>query len=145
MNWKSEAIERLTKYTAMAQAVENIPKEISRLVCSVQELHGRKIEKVGGKKLPGPGDDVLIDNIIKRQELNQAYENAKVWVDTTDCALSVLNEEERKILERMYITPQRGVLGQLCTELGVEQSSIYRKRDQALYRFTIALYGALES
>lgn len=145
MNWKNEAIERLTKYSAMIQAVENIPREIDRLACSVQELHGRKIEKTRTAKNAGPGDDVLIGNIIKRQELTHIYENAKIWVDTTNCALSVLNAEERKILERMYISPQRGIVGQLCTELGVEQSSIYRKRDQALYRFTIALYGAAES
>ena len=30
----------------------------------------------------------------------------------------------------------------LCEQLGVEQSSVYRKRDGALYRFTLALYGA---
>ena len=31
MNWKNEAIERLNKYTAMKQAVENIPLEINLL------------------------------------------------------------------------------------------------------------------
>ena len=56
-------------------------------------------------------------------------------------ALSALTHEEELILRRMYICPQRGSVNMLCNELGVEQSSIYRKRDAALYHFTIALYG----
>jgi hypothetical protein len=32
-------------------------------------------------------------------------------------------------------------MDRLCQELDLEQSSIYRKRDQALRRFTTALYG----
>ncbi len=141
MNWKNEAIERLTRYSAMAQAVENIPKEITRLERSIQELRGCDPAKAPSAKNPGPRDDVLIGNIIKRQELNDSYENAKIWVDTTQQALSVLNAEEKTILTKMYVTPERGVVNQLCLALGVEQSSIYRKRDQALYRFTMALYG----
>ena len=141
MNWKNEAIERLTRYSAMAQAVENIPKEITRLERSIQELRGCDPAKAPSAKNPGPRDDVLIGNIIKRQELSDSYENARLWVDTTQQALSVLNAEEKTILTKMYVTPERGVVNQLCLALGVEQSSIYRKRDQALYRFTMALYG----
>lgn len=141
MNWKNEAIERLNKYTAMVQAVENIPKEIDRLESSVQGLRAVKQHSGGGSRQPGPKDDYLIGNIIKRQELEQAYDNARIWVDTTDCALSVLPGDERNILEKMYIKPYRGVVSGLCAEMGVEQSTVYRKRDQALYRFTLALYG----
>ena len=141
MNWKNEAIERLTRYSAMSQAVENIPKEITRLERSIQELRGHRPDQFPGAKTPGPRDDALIGSIIKRQELSDSYENAKIWVDTTDQAMSVLNQEEKTILTKMYVTPEKGVVNQLCLAFGVEQSSIYRKRDQALYRFTMALYG----
>lgn len=141
MNWKNEAIERLTRYSAMSQAVENIPKEITRLERSIQELRGHRPDQLPGAKTPGPQDDALIGSIIKRQELSDSYENAKIWVDTTDQAMSVLNQEEKTILTKMYVTPEKGVVNQLCLTFGVEQSSIYRKRDQALYRFTMALYG----
>ena len=141
MNWKNEAIDRLTRYSAMVQAVENIPKELKRLERSIQELRGYSPERLPGAKNPGPRDDVMIGNIIKRQELCDNYENAKIWVDTTKQAMSVLNNEEKTILTKMYVTPEKGVVSQLCHTFGVEQSSIYRKRDQALYRFTMALYG----
>ena len=141
MNWKSEAIDRLTRYPAMVQAIENIPKEITLLEHSIQKLRGCDPTMISSSKNPGPRDDVLIGNIMKRQELTDSYENAKIWVDTTEQALSVLNPEEKTVLTRMYITPEKGVVNNLCMDLGVEQSSVYRKRDQALYRFTMALYG----
>ena len=36
-------------------------------------------------------------------------------------------------------------MDRLCTELGMEQSSIYRKRDEALRHFTVAMYGFSET
>lgn len=141
MNWKNEAIERLNKYTAMSQAVTNIPLEIQRLEQDSLGLRGIRTDKVCRSSSPGRGEDVLIGNIIKQEELHRSYENATAWVRSTDRALNILSPEEKMILERMYIKPQRGIVSLLCQELGVEQSSIYRKRDQALYHFTIALYG----
>jgi len=53
-----------------------------------------------------------------------------------------LTREDQAILYSMYVQPQKGAVNKLCEQLGVEQSSVYRKRDGALYRFTLALYGA---
>lgn len=143
MNWKSEAIDRLGRYAAMAQAVENIPLELQRLKKDSAGLRSRRTDTVRVSQSPSRQEDMLIGNLIKQEELTRNYENAKVWVDTTDKALSALTAEERSILQKMYICPQKGVVNLLCSELGMEQSSIYRKRDNALYRFTIALYGTV--
>ena len=44
--------------------------------------------------------------------------------------------------ERFYMCPEKGSVERLCSELGLESSSVYRKRDKALRRFTVALYGS---
>lgn len=141
MNWKQEAIDHLQKYNAMVQAVENIPTELARLqqsVCGIAAAaSGPRV-----KTSPKMGDDLLINNLIKQQSLENSYENARLWVAATEKALAVLAPEEKLILFRMYVRPERGAVGALCETLGVEQSSIYRRRDSALYRFTLALYGA---
>lgn len=142
MNWKTEAIEHLNRYPAMSRALENIPKEIAMLESDAVGLRGVRPDQVRTPGQAGPRDDVLIGNIVKREELKRSLENARLWVDTTEDALSVLSPEEKLVLERMYICPEKGVVNRLCGELGVEQSSVYRKRDNALYRFTMALYGA---
>lgn len=145
MNWKVEAMEKLSRYHAMRQALQNIPEEIKRLEADIQSLPGAKTDgtpvKGGGSKR----EDMLMNNLICRQELENLLKQAKSWVKTTERALAILTPEEKLILHRMYILPERGCLDRLVMELGVEQSSIYRKRDKALHRFTIALYGIPET
>lgn len=141
MNWKSEAIERLNKYPAMSMALKNLPMEIDRLRLEAESIPSCSPDHVPSRRPAGPRDERLLNNMVRRKELTDAYENAKRWVDTTQNALEVLSDQEETILRRMYLESGKGVIGELCLEMGMEQSSIYRHRDQALYRFTMALYG----
>lgn len=145
MNWKAEAMEKLNRYDAMRQALRNIPEEIIRLETDAQSIRSAKTDgtpvKGGGNKR----EDMLLNNLVCRQELQYLLQQAKSWVKTTERALATLTPEEKLILHRMYILPERGCIDRLTMELGVEQSSIYRKRDKALRRFTIALYGTPET
>ncbi len=141
MNWKTEAMEKLQRYDAMRQAIVNIPEEIDRLE---EEACGIRSARTDGTPVKGGGsgrENALINNMALRQELAWSLEQAKSWVRITDRALGALTAEEKLVLHRMYICPERGAVNRLCGELGVEQSSVYRKRDKALYRFTVALYG----
>lgn len=141
MNWKQEAIDYLHRYNLMAQALENIPQEIRRLRLDSVSTPSARASRIRVKKTPAMGEDRLLNNMVKRGELENAYEQAKIWVRVTQKALSVLPEDERQILTRMYIDGKRGATDELCRELGVEQSSVYRRRDVAIHHFTIALYG----
>lgn len=86
----------------------------------------------------------MINNILERQELERTLEQAHIWLRSTDRALTALSKEERILLHRMYMYPQKGGLEELSKELGVETSSLYRRRDKALKHFTLALYGIAE-
>ena len=144
MNWKTEAADKLRKYDAMRRAVQNIPEEMKRLELAALRIQSTRTD-ASGVKGGGYREDALIDNLVHRQELQNALEQAQLWVCTTERALSALSLEEKKILQRMLICPERGGVGRLCEELECEQSSIYRKRDRALHKFTIALYGTPEA
>ena len=56
----------------------------------------------------------------------------------------VRENEEKLILHRLYIYPEKGGVERLCKELGMETSSIYRRRDKALKHFTLAFYGVTD-
>lgn len=140
MNWRAEATEKLRKYDAMCRAAQNIPEELKRLEMEACALRGKPADATavrGG----GTREEALINNLLRRQELETALEHAKLWVSATQRALTALTEEERMILQQMVISPQRGGVAQLCEKLCCEHSSVYRKRDRALEKFTIALYG----
>ena len=145
MNWKNEAMEKLQKFDAMASSLVNIPRELERLRIAATSIRSARVD---GDPVRGGGnrrEEILMDNLMRRQELQWRLEQAKHWVSCTEKALGVLTPEEKLVLRRLYIYPEKGSLERLCGELGVEQSSIYRKRDKALYRFTLALYGGMES
>ena len=145
MNWKTEAMEKLRRYDAMQQATRNIPEEISRLEMAARSIRSARTDGTAVKGGGSKREEMLLDNLVHRQELEWSLDQARSWLQSTERALSVLSPEEQLVLQRFYICPERGSVQRLCGELGVEQSSIYRKRDKALHKFTIALYGTVES
>ena len=140
MNWKSEATEKLRQYDAMRKAACNIPKEIQRLRVAATAIRGVSTDATPVKG-SSRREEMLINNLVHRQELQWTLEQTKCWLDVTERALSCLTQEEKLILHRLYIYPERGAVDHLCKELGIEVSSIYRHRDKALQHFTLAYYG----
>lgn len=144
MNWKLEAIEKLRLYEAKKQSLRSIPEEIARLESAMKSIRSASAD---GSPVKGGGsgrEDMMLSNIVHREELERSLEQAKRWVAVVDGGLKILGVEERLILDRLYINPARGNVDRLCAELGIEQSSVYRRRDKALHHFTICLYGCSE-
>ena len=130
MNWKTEAIQRLEGYWAVRQSLKNIPMELKRL-----ESEARMLENLEQYA------DARLENLIRRQELSRALEQAKAHTALTEQAFECLCREELRLLELFYIRPRWGNVNRLCIELGLAKSTLYRKRDATLRKFALALYG----
>ena len=102
MDWRQEAIDKLTGYEARKYAVGTLP----------------------------PGSE--------RTE-------AQLWVKVVDSGLSVLDDEDWLVLYLCFIHKDKGSINELCERLHIDHRTVYKRRDKALRRFTLALYGALES
>lgn len=144
MNWKFEAIEKLKQYEAKKRSLQNIPEEIKRLEAAMQSIRSATAD---GNPVQGGGsgrEDMYLSNIVQREELERSLDLAKRWVKLVDAGLELLSDEERKVLDRFYINPAKGNVDRLCEELQIEKSAVYDRRNKALYRFTISLYGCCE-
>lgn len=141
MNWKEEAKEKLRRYNAMRLATINIPQEIERLEIDIKSIRAARTDATPVNGGGNRREDAMLSNIIHRQELAWTLDQAHIWLRSTDRALTALTPEEKLILHRLYIYPEKGGLERLCKDLGVESSSIYRRRDKALKHFTLAFYG----
>jgi len=144
MNWKFEAIEKLKQYEAKKRSLQNIPEEIKRLESAMQSIRSATAD---GNPVQGGGSgrgDMYLSNIVRREELERSLEQAQKWVALADAGLEILTAEERLILDRFYINPAKGNVDRLCGELGIEKSQVYNRKDAALRRFTISLYGCCE-
>lgn len=130
LNWKAEAVEMLSSYNARVQSLDSLDLQLQRLE---QELLA--IRRVRAE------DDWALDNMVKRQELSQARRDARLCIRLTENALGVLTEQERQLLKKLYISPGWGNLRELEIHTGLTRSTLYRKCDQALRKFTVALFG----
>ena len=145
MNWKREAIDKLKNYEARREALENIPKEIKRLESAYASIRSATTDGTPVSGGSNTREDSMLSNIVHRDELKRRLKEARLWVAQVDKALAVLDNEERLVLDRFYIHRAKGNVGELCERLNVEQATVYRKRDSALRRFTIALYGVTDT
>lgn len=142
MNWMEETVERLRRYPAMRNSLEAIPRELERLAEEAQGLKSMRLGVVGSRKLRAQ-ENRLLDNLVRRQELEMQLHRSSGWVEDTDDALELLTPQEQQILRRLYMEEADATA--VCRELGMERSSLYRYRDGALRKLTLALYGGMES
>ena len=145
MNWKREAIDKLKNYEAHQKALETIPKEIRRLEINYASIRSATTDSTPVSGGGSTREDVMLSNIIHRDELNRRLQESKLWVDVVDAALGVLGDEERLVLDQFYIHQARGAVRELCERLNLEKSAVYDRRDKALRHFTLALYGVTET
>lgn len=145
MNWKREAIDKLKNYEVHRQALENIPQEIKRLESVWTGIRSAVTDSTPVSGGGSTREDLMLSNIVHRDELKQRMKEACLWVSMVDKALSILSDEERMVLEQFYLHPVKGAVEGLCERMNIEKATVYRRRDNALRRFTIALYGVTDS
>ena len=143
MNWQKEAVNDLKSYIARKQSVESLKERILDLE--------RRSVKLGGTSNSTPvqgggnrNEEALVNNIAERERLNMALTAAQKLVDIIEKGLAVLTSEERLVLEKFYIDRPTMYLDRLCDELHCEQATVYRIKDRALYKFTVAMYGVID-
>ena len=143
MNWQKEAVNDLKSYNARKMSIDNMQKRI-------KELESRAI-RLGSLSADAPvqggasrTEDALINNIAERDRLTQAIDAVECLISIIDRGLSVLDDEERKVLDGFYINRNSRHVDALCEDLHCEKSRVYAIKDKALYKFTIAMYGVID-
>ena len=141
MDWKSEAVTKLKQYKAKCEAMRIIPLEIQQINSSMDSIRSSDPEKIAVKGSGSGPEGKLLNCIMRKEELQRNMERAKLWVESVEKALAILNGEERRILERFYIEEERGAAEDLADEMFLDRKTVYHRKDLALWKFTTALYG----
>lgn len=141
MNLRAQVVERLCNYEIMCVAVKNLQEQIQWLKLHQEGLHAVRTDRVVVQCQSDRAEERLLEDIEQRRKLEIALENTRRWLQITDRALQTLSKEEQLILRKLYICKTAGAISVLCQRLQLEKSSIYRKRDRALDKLVLALYG----
>lgn len=145
MDWKCIAIEKLKGYQAKRQALESIPLEIAQVESTMTSIRSSRPDATPVKGGSAGYEDKMLNCLAQKDELQRVLERTQLWIKEVDGALSILDPDDRKILAYLCIYPTKDGLDRLCNELFVEPRQVYKRREKALRKFTIALYGCTES
>ena len=146
MDWKIEATDKLKHYEAKRQALQAIPLEIAQIESTMTSIRSARTDSAAIKNSGGNSrENMMLSCIVRKEELQRSFDRARLWVEAVTAALDVLSDDERKILERMYIHREKKAADRLAEELFIDIATVYRWKDDALRKFTIALYGCSES
>ena len=108
LDWKREAADELRNYMNRKTAIENIRDQIADLATEITSIRSASAD---GSPVAGGSngrDDALVNNILKRERLEEAQRLTENRVRRVDRALNQLSERDRCVLQRFYITPSIG-------------------------------------
>ncbi len=135
MDWKACAVEDLRKYNYIKIGIMNSNDKIKCI--EAQAEHG-KLHL--GRHSSSP-DSRLIDAIVECERLRNNIRISENLARMIERGLAALSEEERCVLHEFYIQEASVNMLKLKEKLGYESRSVYRLRDRALEKFTLAMYG----
>lgn len=135
MDWKICAVEDLRRYNLMKIGILNSEDKLRAIDNNVKRAH------LSSEKSRKQLDSRLVDAIVESERLKANISTAKNLTGLVERGLSSLSESERRILEMFYMSDTSKPAAHLINELGYSSRSIYRARDRALEKFTLAMYG----
>lgn len=144
-NWCVFAIQRLRDYEERVTAVENLTEQIKTLSDNLTAIRSAVTDSTpvqGGNE--NKREQMLISNISMRDELQKNLEMVKAEISITEKGLAILTKAEREVLQRFYINRTKGYIQRLCDDLYISKTELYRQKDIALKKFTMACYGIVE-
>lgn len=144
MKWTEIAIQDLKRYDGLKRSVQAINERIELLEMQKCLISSTDTERIMVQSTPANIDDRLIDNIVQRERLMMNLEINQKLIGLIERGLSALNDTEKRVLDLFYISRRKNHIDTLMTELCYEQAMIYKIKDQALYNFTVNMFGIPE-
>lgn len=145
MNWVREAESKLRDYSAKEQSLESVTERITQLNLEMSCVRSATTD---GTAVHGGGngrEDALLNNIAERDELERAKLSTAEWLEWVNGALIALSDTDKNLLDKFYINRRKGHVERLCEEMHLEKAQVYRRKEAALRKFTLLLYGATET
>jgi hypothetical protein len=144
VNWCVFAIQRLRDYENKKQAIKSINEQIQILKEKYVSIRSATTDGTPVQDNNNKREEMLIYNISKREELQRNLKIITHEIKITENGLNVLTCEEKKILNDFFINRRKDYILRLCDELHISKTELYRSKDEALKKFTVACYGIVE-
>jgi hypothetical protein len=142
---KNASIDALKDYQSMKSIIAHTPSEI----VNVEKWIIGTGNPVLSDMPKGPhnvhaGEERILKGIEKIDVINERYQQAVEYMTWFMPAWDALAIDEQFVLEQFYLiddNKQIDSVNNICERYHIERTSAYKKKDRALSRLTILLYG----
>ena len=142
---RNAAINALKVYEGMNYIIQTAPSEIAATQECMTGIGGLALSDMPkGPHNPHAAEDRIVKAMDSISLLNERYRRAEEYVAWFLPAWQMLSEQERFVLSRFYMddeSKQVDSVGEICERVHIERTSAYKKKDRALSRLTLLLYG----
>ena len=145
MDWKKEAAADLGCHEQRKAALLSLGEEIRELRARAYGTGSARRRGSAWEELPGrPAEERLTAMIDELDRKEENYRLTRRRVEAVERGLACVSPQQRQILEQFYVRRTAAHAQDLAQLLHVEQSQVYRLKDEALRTFTLARYGITE-
>lgn len=145
MDWKYEAMQDLKQLEGRQVALINLKGDLIDINNKLTALRSpaADVSPVQGGGCPENNrKDALL---VERDRKAEAYKTTARQVQRVERALTCLTDQQRDILDKFFMHRTKGYITELCDRYHLEQSQVYRLKDDALIAFTRARYGLVQT
>ena len=142
---RNAAINALKDYEGMNYIIQTAPSEIAATQECMTGIGGLALSDMPkGPHNPHAAEDRIVKAMDSISLLNERYRRAEEYMAWFLPAWQMLSEQEQFVLSRFYMddeSRQVDTVGEICERFHIERTSAYKKKDRALSRLTLLLYG----
>ena len=141
---RSAAMDVLKDYSSMRFIIEHTDEEIKAAYEKMGGTGSMPPDGMPHRRNPQAGEDRIIKGIEEIDVLRERYRQAVEYMEWFLPAWEELSEEERYVLETFYGEDNEygsSAAEKIADYFQIERASAYRRKNRALEKLTILLFG----
>jgi hypothetical protein len=141
---RAAVIDALKDYSSMEYIIRNHSDDLDEAAEKLTAMRSSTPTGIPGTKNPKAGEARLAATLDEIDVLKERYRRALEYMEWFKPAWDALTEDEQFVLSEFYYNEdsrQVDAIGNICDRFHIERSSAYKKKNRALERLTILLYG----
>lgn len=141
---RTATVDALKDYNTMEHLIQNFCNGLDEIQSKMTSLSSTSIVKASKNTNPKSGEARLVASISEIDILKERHQRALEYMKWFQPAWDVLTEDERFILSEFYRnegSKQIDSIATICDRFHIERSSAYNKKNRALDKLALLLYG----
>ena len=141
---KSAAVDALKDHSSMEYIIKNHRDDIGDIRSKMTARPSASVVSFSKEKNPKSGETRLAASLDEIDILRERYRRALEYMEWFQPAWDTLTDDERFVLSEFYRDDdnrQIDSIGNICERFHIERSSAYNKKNRALFKLSLLLYG----